>query len=656
MLVVPCDGPRLFGRDWLSKLRVNWEEVKSIKTLSTDSSKRLESLLEKHKEIFQAGIGKLKNIKGSITLEKDTQPRFHKARMVPYALRPKIEDELHKLQKEGFIEPVEHSTWATPIVPAVKKNGQIRICGDYRMTLNPVMCVDKYPLLRIEDIFASLAGGQRFSKIDLTQAYHQMEMDEQSKDFLVINTHKGLFRYNRLVFGVASAPAQWQRAIDQVLQNIPFTKCILDDIIVSGSSDEEHLNNLGAVFERLESYGLKTNLEKCEFFRDRISYCGHEIDAQGLHKSPEKLRAVKETRRPENVTEVRAYLGLVNYYHRFLEHLSTVAAPLHELLHDNKVWKWTPQCETAFQKIKEMICSDKVLCHFDPSLPLNVACDASPFGIGCVLSHMFPDNTERPIAFASRTLNKAETGYSQIDKEALSLYWGVRKFSTYLYGHKFTLVTAHKPLLGIFNPSKALPAMTAARLQRYAVFLSSHQYDIEYKSTKKHLNADALSRLPLAEVDTSEGDGDPIDIFYTTQWENVPVSCEKICTETRRDPVLSQVLDFVMSGHFPNQEDSDLHLKPFLTRKDELNAHQGCLVWGNRVIIPESLRSKVLDEIHSGHVGIVKMKMLSRSYVWWPNLDKDIETMCKTCRGCVSSQNIPPAAPVYPWKLPGTPW
>ena len=252
LLVVPCDGPRLFGRDWLSKLRVNWEEVKSIKTLSTDSSKRLESLLEKHKEIFQPGIGKLKNIKGSITLEKDTQPRFHKARMVPYALRPKIEDELHKLQKDGVIEPVEHSTWATPIVPAVKKNGQIRICGDYRMTLNPVMCVDKYPLPRIEDIFASLAGGQRFSKIDLTQAYHQMEMDEQSKDFLVINTHKGLFRYNRLVFGVASAPAQWQRAIDQVLQNIPFTKCILDDIIVSGSSDEEHLNNLGAVFERLE--------------------------------------------------------------------------------------------------------------------------------------------------------------------------------------------------------------------------------------------------------------------------------------------------------------------------------------------------------------------------------------------------------------------
>ncbi|XP_014661629.1 PREDICTED: uncharacterized protein LOC106804796 [Priapulus caudatus] len=221
------------------------------------------------------------------------------------------------------------------------------------------------------------------------------------------------------------------------------------------------------VFERLESYGLKANLDKCEFFQDRISYCGHEKDAQGSHKSSEKLRA----------------------------------------------------------QIKDMICSEKVLCHFDPSLRMKVACDASPYGIECVLTHVCPDNTERPIAFATQTLNKAEKGYSQINKEALALYWGVRKFNTYLYGHRFTLVTDHKPLLGIFNPSKALPVMTAVRLQRYAVFLSSYQYDIEYKSSKKHLNADALLRLPLAEVDTFEGDSDPVDIFYTTHWEGIPVSC-----------------------------------------------------------------------------------------------------------------------------------
>ncbi|XP_014678930.1 PREDICTED: uncharacterized protein K02A2.6-like [Priapulus caudatus] len=248
LLVVPTDSPRLFGRDWLAKLCMNWQEVTSLKALSTNSSKRLESLVEKHKVIFQPGIGKLKNIQGSLTLENDAKPRFQKARTVPYAFRSKIEDRLQNLQQEDIIKPVKHSKWATPIVPAVKKNRQIRICRDYRMTLNPVMCVDKYPLPRIEDIFASLVGGQKFSKIDLTQAYHQMEMDEQSKNMLVINTHKGLFRYNRLVFGVSSAPSQWQRAIDQVLQNVPFTQCMLDDIIVSGCSNDEHLSNLKMVF------------------------------------------------------------------------------------------------------------------------------------------------------------------------------------------------------------------------------------------------------------------------------------------------------------------------------------------------------------------------------------------------------------------------
>ena len=319
-----------------------------------------------------------------------------------------------------------------------------------------------------------------------------MELDEATQNLLVINTHKGLFKYKRLPYGIASAPALWQRAIEQVLQNIPSTQVIIDDIIVTGRNDTEHLHNLKLVMDRLLSYGLHVNLDKCEFFQEKVSYVGHEIDSEGLHKSPEKIKAVKEAKRPENVSELRSFLGLVNYYHRFIDNLSSVAGPLHELLNKDTKWNWNSKREKSFQSIKDLICSDKVLCHYDAQLPLKLATDASPYGIGCVLSHVFPNGSERPIAFASRTLNQAEKAYSQIDKEALALYWGVRKFNTYLYGHKFTLVTDHKPLLSIFSPKKSLPVMTAARLQRYAVFLSGYQYDIEFRGTKAHGNADAL--------------------------------------------------------------------------------------------------------------------------------------------------------------------
>ena len=324
-----------------------------------------------------------------------------------------------------------------------------------------------------------------------------MEVNESCRELLTINTHKGLYQYNRLQFGVASAPTVWQRAMEQVLQGIPFTSCILDDMIISGKTDDEQLANLGAVLERLERFGLRANLEKCEFFKEQVTYCGHVISEEGLRKSPDKVNAVLNAPKPENVQQLRSFLGLVNYYRSFLPNLSTVLGLLNELLQGDKAWTWTPQCDKAFLDVKEMMTSEQVLCHYDPNRPVKLACDASPYGLGGVLSHIMDDGTERPIAFASRSLTKAEKGYSQIDKEALALYWGVLKFHTYLYGRRFTLVTNHKPLVSILNPHTGIPAMTAARLQRYALYLAGHTYDIEYRNMKQHCNADGLSRLPL---------------------------------------------------------------------------------------------------------------------------------------------------------------
>jgi hypothetical protein len=219
--------------------------------------------------------------------------------------------------------------------------------------------------------------------------------------------------------------------------------------------------------------------------------------------------------------------------------------------------------------VKDMITSEQVLCHYDTNKPVKLACDASPYGLGSVLSHVMDDGTERPIAFASRSLTKAEKGYSQIDKEALALYWGVLKFHTYLYGRHFTLVTDHKPLVSILNPKSGIPAMTAARLQRYALYLAGHTYDIEYRNTRQHCNADGLSRLPL--TTPIDDYTDTASVFYNAQIQQLPVTSTQVRHETRRDRILSHVLESVTLGQ--NTLPIDEHFRPYRNRFHELSCH-----------------------------------------------------------------------------------
>lgn len=230
---------------------------------------------------------------------------------------------------------------------------------------------------------------------------------------------------------------------------------------------------------------------------------------------------------------------------------------------------------------------------------------------------------------------------------------GVRKFYAYLYGHTFTLVTDHKPLLAIFNPGKATSTTTGARLQRYAMYLSGFQYSIRYKNTKAHGNCDSLSRLPLQESEVHRADS--TDTYVNSLLDCVPVSSANIAAATRRDKTLSQVLELVATGWTRIDEVRD-DLRMYMNRRNELTLHQGCLMWGNRVIIPEELQETLLQELHVGHVGIQKMKTLARSYVWWPTLDIDIEGLTKKCSGCMAVKNNPPEAPIHPWEYPCKPW
>ena len=298
-----------------------------------------------------------------------------------------------------------------------------------------------------------------------------------------------------------------------------------------------------------------------------------------------------------------------------------------------------------------MITSKQVLTHYDPVLPVRLACDTSPTGIGGVLSHVMSDGSKRPVAFAPRSLTKSERKYAQLDKEALSIVWGVTRFHVYLYGRRFRLITDHKPLTAIFHPEKGVPSMTAATLQRYALFLAGFEYRIGYKNTTEHCNADRLSRLPLQQKELEEMGVDSSKVFHASQFVSLPVTSEAVARETRCDPVLARVHESIVKG-WSSRVDGD---KPYYEPRNELTVHQGCILWGMRAVIPNKLQDRVLKELHDGHQGVVKMKALARGYVWWPNINAQLEELAKACSGCQQNQNMPTEAPLHPWEWATTP-
>ena len=448
---------------------------------------------------------------------------------------------------------MDHSVWAAPIIVVHKKDGRFCICGDYKVTVNRSLDIDQYPLPKPADLFATLAGGQMFTKLDLAQAYQQLLLDKNSQQYTTINTHQGLYQYTRLPFGISSAPAIFQKTMDVILQGIPHVCCYIDDILVTGVNQQEHLQNLEEVLRRLEQNNLRIKKPKY---------------AQGLHTLPSKVEAILRAPDPENLQQLRSFLGLLNYYGKFIPNLANIVHPLNQLLQKDAKWTWTPDCVQAFTAAKQALNSSKVLAHYDPSLPITMAGDASAYGIGSIISHILPDGSERPIAFASQTLSSSEKNYCQLEKEALSLVFGVKKFHQYLYGRKFTLITDHKPLLAILGPKKGIPPLAATRLQRWSILLSAYNYDIQFKSTSAHANVaiDGLSRLPISD-NTTPDQSVEVNLFNVAQINCLPVTAQQIDGLTKSDPCLSKVLQYTRQG-WPSTVPEEL--KPFKQRANEI--------------------------------------------------------------------------------------
>lgn len=651
LVVVKGEGASLFGRNWLQHIRLNWNTIHLLD--QTDPS--LQVLLKKHSSLFREQLGTLKDASAKLFVPLQAQPRFYKPRPVAYALKSKVEKELDRLQEAGIIKPVQFSDWAAPIVPVVKQDGTIRICGDYSVTVNAVSHVDSYPLPRVDDLFAALSGGKYFTKLDLSHAYQQLLLAEDSRKFTTINTFKGLFEYTRLPFGISSAPSIFQRAMDSLLQGLPGVVVYLDDVLVTGRDKSDHLRNLAAVLERLEAAGLTLKQAKCVFMTDSVEYLGHVIDKDGLHPSEAKIRAIKEAPEPKNLSELKSFLGLLNYYRPFIPNLACFLSPFYRLLQKNTPWNWTKEHSSTFQRAKDLLQTSTVLAHYDTQQSLILTCDASPYGIGAVLSHKYDDGTERPVAFISRTLAAAEKNYSQLEKEALAIIFAVKKLRQYLVGRRFTIYSDHKPLQHLFGETKQVPLMAASRIQRWALTLSEYDYSIHYRPGSKICNADALSRLPLPIAPVNSNIPPVSDVnLVLNHLSSTLITASEIKSLTEKHPTLSRVYHFILHG-WPSQV-SDPALQPYHHRKDELSVIAGCILWGSRVVVPPSVRKLVLQQLHETHPGVSRMKSLARSYVWWPGLDSDITTTVQQCETCQTHRPLPSKAPNHPWEWSSRPW
>ena len=549
-----------------------------------------------------------------------------------------------------MIRKVETSKWASPTVPVLKPDGSVRICADYSRTVNVSSDCEQYPLPTLEEMLAKLSEGEKFTKLDLSQAYHQLELDPESRPYTTISTHKGLYEYVRLPFGIHSTVSIFQRTMETLLADIPGCMVYVDDILVTGRDDDDHRENLSRVLTRLQEAGLKLKSEKFDFMLDEISYLGHTISAQGLTPDPSKIDAMMNANAPTSVNELQSLIGSANYLRRFIPHFATKMAPLYALLKKDVPWKWGKEEESAFTEIREALCSAEILAHYSLTKDTVVQTDASGKGLGAVLLQKQEDGALRPVAYASRVLSKAEMGYSNIERESLAVIFGVTKFRQYLLGRKFTVQTDHRPLLKLLGSNESVPSLVSARLKKWKLVLTAYDYEIQYLPGKENVLADFLSRKPM-EGQPSTDEKVDVQVLFT-ETEHEVVNAATIVAETRKDPVLKKVLQHTIHG-WP--ETSDVELLPYFTKCWELSVSEGILLWNECVIVPPSLRDVLLMDLHAEHSGAVRMKRLARRYIWWPKMEEAIESMVKECTACQSNARMP-AKEHGSWSWPLGPW
>ena len=467
--------------------------VDTCDRLNSEEAVKFGSLLIRYADRFSAhefDIGLLQGVTHRINTG-DAAPVKQPVRRSILALQEKEKQCIDKLVDMGMVVPSD-SEWASPPLMVKKPDGSIRFCIDYR-ELNKRTVRDSYPLPLIEDCLDTLAGNKYFSKCDMSSAYYQILMDPRDQHKTAFNSRYGLFTWQRMPFGLCNAPATFMRAINLVLQGLTW-KCVLaylDDILVLGKDFEDHLNSLELVFIRMRQYNLKLKPSKCSFFHTEVDFLGRTISQEGMTISPSKISAVKEWALPENKKQLQSFVGFCNYFREHISNFAVVAAPLYDLCGANSEFVWTDEHTTAVERLKDLVTSAPCLAYPRNEGTFILDCDASGTAIGAVLSQVQPDGSVRPVSFASNVLLKEQRNYCITRKELLSVVKFTRMFRHYLLCREFVVRTDHSSLVWLLNFK-----YIEGQLARWLEELSRFNMKIQHRAGAKHINADALSRLP----------------------------------------------------------------------------------------------------------------------------------------------------------------
>ncbi|UYV66673.1 hypothetical protein LAZ67_4002516 [Cordylochernes scorpioides] len=546
-----------------------------------------------------------KDIEYKIFVDTSVPPVQQKLRRLPPVLLDEVHKEIQRLVKMDIIEPIVTSKWISLIVVSKKKDGSIRLCVDLREP-NKAVILDAYPILLIEDILSSLHGCKVFTNLDLSQAYHQIRLHPDSMYLTAFITHMGIYQFKRLPYGRSSAPGAFQRYLSELLMDI---------------------KGLNQVLSRLREVNLMLNDAKSIYRQKSLKFLGHIIDDNGVHLDEELMKPLLDAPPPKDKSGLRSLIGMINWFQKYIPNKSTIMEPLQKLLKKSVPFKWRGEHAKALQTVKDSLKKGQVLALFCPKLPTVITTDASHSGIGCLVSQLSEKEEERIVACASRTLSGAERKYSIVEKEALACVWACKKFRKWVWGLKFTLRTDQSSLTTLLTTKGNDRA--GLRIARWSARLMNFDYNIEYKKGRDNVLPDYLSRSSLSSHEDYDGE---VELIASINQDMLTISEEEFLRECSLCPEIIALKDQLMKP-WSNNESSQLN-KYFRLRKD-LSVQEDLISnEKGKILVPVSLRNKLLSFAHKAYQGMARTKKRLREYYWWPGMDKDVEDLVTNCWVC----------------------
>lgn len=597
--------------------------------------------VNKFSHVFDNNLGTFEGLH-KFKLLDNAKPQIMPNRRVPIALNDKLELELNRLTKLGVIAPIDEPTeWVSQIVIVKKSDGGVRLCIDPQ-ELNKVIVRERYTLPTLDDALHELSNSTVFSKTDLSSGYWHVQLDYDSSKLTTFQTTFGRYRWCRLPFGISTSAEIFQKKLNQALAGLKGVVCIADDIIIHGKNKIDHDENMNKFLMRCEQQNIKLNKNKTNLCVSSVTFMGHKITPAGLEVDEAKVRAVSQFATPENVSQLRSFLGMVNFLAKFIPNMSETLHPLHNLLKKDVQWNWSDSQESAFITIKNMIIKSVKLSIYDPKKELTIENDASEYGLGSVLLQ-----DEKPLAFASRSLTESERNYAQIEKEMLAIVFGLKKFHHFTYGRDVNVITDHKPLTSIIlKPLCKAPK----RIQSLIMQIYDYDYKLKYKPGTEIPIADALSRSP---VDISE------QVNVMNNLDNTPLNETRfmqIKQETEKDPILVKLRFLIAAGWPTEKSECPPDIIPYFNIRDEMTIEDGVILRGERIVIPSTLRYDMKNKIHAGHLGINSCLRRARTHIYWPGMTSEIRQFVEQCSTCATFQPKQSSQPIHVRPLPDRAW